>query len=142
MHVADECRALGLRVGDTIFGREEGGRGYWHEARLTLLWLGKEEAMWSVQERSDRRLEWSEPREAGDWMLGCRDWRKVASIIRISRFRTPCSRASASTPNKSVTVSCRTMLIWRWVCCGSRPGSTSSTTWASSSRERPSSSAS
>lgn len=84
MSTADECRALGLRIGDTIFGREEGGRGYWHEARLTLLWLGEEEAMWRVQTRSSQRAEWSEPEEAGDWMLGCRDWRKVDSVAESS----------------------------------------------------------
>ena len=79
MTVADQCKRLGLSIGDTIFGREEGPRGYWHEARLTLLWLGQEEAMWSVQERADNRPEWSEAHEAGDWTLDCRDWRKVAN---------------------------------------------------------------
>jgi hypothetical protein len=96
MSVADECRALGLRIGDTIFGREEGGRGYWHEARLTLLWLGKQEAMWSVQTRSSERREWSEPEEAGDWMLGCRDWRKVpAPVAAIDTSRRHVENAGA-----------------------------------------------
>ena len=75
--VADQCRALGLEIGDTIIGREGGPGGWWHEAELTLLWLGKEEAVFSERSRSDSRPIWSEPREASNWTLECRDWRKV-----------------------------------------------------------------
>lgn len=76
---AEQCRALGLTVGDTIEGREEAPRGYWHEARLTLLWMGQEVAVWSVTERSSERPTWSEPEECADWTLECRKWRKVAA---------------------------------------------------------------
>ena len=74
--VADQCRSLGLKVGDTIEGTE-GGQGWWSTARLTLLWLGTTEAAWSVTERSSRRPLWSEPHEAANWTLSCRNWRKV-----------------------------------------------------------------
>lgn len=74
---ADQCRRLGLVVGDTIIGREAGPRGIWHEARLTLLWVGQEEAMWREQTRTDEKPEWTEPCEAGDWTLDARNWRKV-----------------------------------------------------------------
>jgi hypothetical protein len=76
---ADQCRALGLAVGDTIEGREEAPGGYWHEARLTLLWLGEEAAVWRVTERSSERPAWSEPEECADWTLECRQWRKVSA---------------------------------------------------------------
>jgi len=76
---AEQCRALGLTVGDTIEGREEAPRGYWHEARLTLLWLGQEVAVWSQTERSSERPAWSDPEECADWTLECRQWRKVAA---------------------------------------------------------------
>lgn len=76
--VADQCRALGLKVGDTIEGTE-GGYGWWNTTRLTLLWLGATEAAWSVTDRHSRRPEWSEPREAANWTLSCRDWRKVGA---------------------------------------------------------------
>ena len=76
--VADQCRALGLKVGDTIEGTE-GGQGWWNTARLTLLWLGDTEAAWSVTDRSSRRPEWSEPREAANWTLSCLGWRKVGA---------------------------------------------------------------
>lgn len=82
--VADHCLRLGLSVGDTIFGREEGPRGIWHEARLTLLWVGKQEAMWLEQTRTDAEPEWSEPEEAGDWCLDARPWQKVASSTAAS----------------------------------------------------------
>ena len=74
--VADQCRALGLKVGDTIEGTE-GGTGWWNTTRLTLLWMGDTEAVWRVIDRSNRSPEWSEPREAANWTLSCRDWRKV-----------------------------------------------------------------
>ena len=76
---AEQCHALGLAVGDTIEGREEAPRGYWHEVRLTLLWLGQEVAVWSQTERSSERPEWSDPEECADWTLECRQWRKVAA---------------------------------------------------------------
>lgn len=75
--VADQCRALGLEIGDTIFGREECEGGCWHEAELTLLWLGDEAAVFRERERSNVFQEWSKPRESVDWTLECRDWRKV-----------------------------------------------------------------
>jgi hypothetical protein len=49
--VADQCRALGLKVGDTIEGMV-GGHGWWNTTRLTLLWLGETEAAWRVTGRS------------------------------------------------------------------------------------------
>lgn len=75
---ATQCRALGLQVGDTIEGRESAGNHYWHEARLTLLWLGQSVAVWSVTERSSPRcIEWSAPEENADWTLECRRWFKL-----------------------------------------------------------------
>ena len=74
---ADQCRELGIAVGDTITGRESGGGAYWHEARLTLLWLGETEAVWREQSRTNERQEWSSPREAVNWTLECRRWRKT-----------------------------------------------------------------
>lgn len=78
---AEQARALGLVVGDTIEGREVAPRGYWYEARLTLLWLGDEVAVWSATERSSERPDWSEPEECADWTLECRQWRKVAPNV-------------------------------------------------------------
>ncbi|MBP8789609.1 MAG: hypothetical protein KBH41_19520 [Azonexus sp.] len=76
--VADQCRALGLKVGDTIEGTE-GGNGWWNTTRLTLLYLGETEAAWRVTDLSSSRAEWSKPREAANWTLSCRDWRKVVA---------------------------------------------------------------
>jgi len=73
--VADQCRRLGLRVGDTIEGREQGS-GWWNVTRLTLLWLGETEAMWRMTDRNQIR-DWSTPRETANWILSCRDWRKI-----------------------------------------------------------------
>lgn len=76
MNVADQCRQMKLKVGDTIFGREDTA-GHWHEARLTLLWLGETTAVWRQTVRSSRDTEWSEPAEATNWTLLYRDWKKV-----------------------------------------------------------------
>lgn len=75
--VADQCREMGIAVGDTIEGREYNGR-HWHDARLTLLWLGESEAAWLVSERDDLAPEWDEPGESVDWELSGRPWRKVS----------------------------------------------------------------
>ncbi len=74
--VASQCRAMGLRIGDTIEGTER-GNGWWSTARLTLLWLGETEAAWRVTERGSSQPQWSEPREDTNWVLYYRDWRKV-----------------------------------------------------------------
>lgn len=91
---ADQCRVLGVAVGDTIECREEAPGGYWSEARLTLLWLGASVAVWSATERSNGQPEWSEPEESADWALECREWRKVPSNAEVSRAGT----ASAALP--------------------------------------------
>ena len=85
--VADQCRALGLQVGDTIIGREEGD-GCWHEAELTLLWMGEEAAVFRERTRCNTRPEWSEPREAGDWTLEWRDWRKTPNVLLTTPSKT------------------------------------------------------
>jgi hypothetical protein len=74
-NTADQCRQMGLSVGDTITGREHGPRGRWHEARLTLLWIGQKECMWLVQDRTNALPVWTEPQEEGNWTLDCRRWR-------------------------------------------------------------------
>jgi hypothetical protein len=74
---AEQCRALGIAVGDTIQGREEGTHGYWNEARLTLLWLGEEVAVWRATKRSSANPAWSEPEESAGWTLDCRQWSLV-----------------------------------------------------------------
>ena len=86
--VADQCRALGIEIGDTIVGREEGPRGCWNEAELTLLWIGREVAVFRERERNETTQEWSEPRESGDWTLECRNWRKVPNAPANAPART------------------------------------------------------
>jgi hypothetical protein len=78
MSAAEQIKALGLVVGDTIFGREEHGR-YWHEARLTLLWVGEELAVWREQSRCQDEPEWQDMGEVSDWSLDCRQWKKVST---------------------------------------------------------------
>jgi hypothetical protein len=75
---ADQCREMGIKVGDVIEGREGAG-DWWSESRLTLLFLGAEVAVFSEQRRSSERLEWQDDGESGHWTLICRAWRKVGS---------------------------------------------------------------
>lgn len=72
MNTADQCRAMGLSIGDTIEGAAREST-----ARLTLIWLGETEVVFRVRERIGRHGEWSEPRESANWTLSCRDWRKL-----------------------------------------------------------------
>ena len=74
--VAKQINKLGLVVGDTIFGRQEDSE-YWHEAKLTLLWVGNKEAVWLESERGSVAEKWSEPRESTAWTLDYRKWTKV-----------------------------------------------------------------
>ena len=76
--VADQCRAMGLEVGDTIEGTES-NEGWWNTTRLTLLWLGETHAAWRVTDRSSNRPQWSDPRETTDWTLSYREWSKISS---------------------------------------------------------------
>ena len=76
---ADQVRELGLKVGDTIQGRQDVGEG-WSEARITLLWLGTTHAVWIVSGRTSRsrfKRGWSFPYESAGWDLHCRDWKRV-----------------------------------------------------------------
>lgn len=77
MNTADDCRKRGLQVGDTIEGRSEGPGSWWHEARLTLLWLGESVAVWRVQTRNIDRQVWDRARESAQWSLTHRRWKKA-----------------------------------------------------------------
>ena len=75
---ADQARELGLKVGDTIQGRWEFGDG-WHDARITLLWLGHINTVWIVSGRGNLRALalWSPPHEATNWDLDSREWERT-----------------------------------------------------------------
>ena len=75
LFTGEQCIAGGLKPGQTIVGREQDdGSRNWHEARLTLLWAGKEIAVFSEQERTNFQPEWTSPRETADWTLEFRSW--------------------------------------------------------------------
>ena len=71
---AGQCRQMGLKVGDTIIGREDYNNGNWSEAKLTLLFVGKEEAVWKVMRRSNTAPRWRTSGEDSCWTLDCRQW--------------------------------------------------------------------
>jgi hypothetical protein len=76
---ADQARELGLKLGDTIQGRQEVGDG-WVESRITLLWLGMTQTVWIVSGRTHlSRFEggWSCPHESVSWDLHTRDWERI-----------------------------------------------------------------
>ena len=77
--VADQIRALGLKVGDVIVGREQAGN-YWNERRLTLLWFGKREAAWSLTARGSAEPEWAFKGESVNWNLSSRRWFKAKPV--------------------------------------------------------------
>jgi len=79
--LADQCRAMGIVVGDTIQSKDAAiyRNGGWHEKRLELLWIGNQQAVFLVQHRSDLQPEWSAPEEEADWSLEHRRWAKVSN---------------------------------------------------------------
>ena len=77
MTPAQQARALGLVVGDTIEGKQ-GEDGYC-VARLTLLWLGDRTTVWRTTERYGPNRPWTEPKECTNWTLEHREWVKISS---------------------------------------------------------------
>ena len=74
-NTAEACREMGVKVGDTIIGRE-GGEDWWHEAALTLLWIGEDVAVFRYSSRTSDNPKWRlADRETASWDLTCRDWR-------------------------------------------------------------------
>lgn len=71
---ADQCRELGIKVGDVIEGASPSA---WpgDMTRIKLLWLGREMAVWI-----ETRLvggEWTLPRESAAWDLSWREWERI-----------------------------------------------------------------
>lgn len=95
-NLADQCREMGLAVGDVIQGREEATyrEGGFHETRLKVLWLGQSEAVLLEEKRSDLHPDWSSPVECSSWTLDCRRWWRVghdpvaAPLEPTAAFRT------------------------------------------------------
>lgn len=70
---AKQARALGLKVGDVIFGRAE-TRGHWNEVKLQLLFLGREVCVWRSWRRTKTAPRWKAEGESAHWDLSCRPW--------------------------------------------------------------------
>lgn len=75
---ADEIKSLGLKVGDTIRGKEGGdtpGRSWWHEVRLRVLWVGEKEVVYRKQWRSNHHpAGWHDDSETANFTLSCREY--------------------------------------------------------------------
>jgi len=76
MTTADQCRAMGLTVGDKIVGRETHSSG-WSESELTVLFIGLEVVVFSERQRDSNCARWWSEGESADWTLECREWKKV-----------------------------------------------------------------
>jgi hypothetical protein len=72
---ATQCRQIGINVGDTIIGREcfEYSNG-WIDAKLTLLYRGRQVAVWHVQRRINMDKKWRTVGERTNWDLRYREW--------------------------------------------------------------------
>jgi hypothetical protein len=68
-------KEFSLKVGDTIRGKELRIGGGWHEARLTLIWVGEELCVWRYQWRnSNNEDRWYDEGESANWTLMYREW--------------------------------------------------------------------
>jgi hypothetical protein len=71
---ADEIKAFGLKVGDVIRGKE-GANGWWHEVRLTVLWIGETEVVYRKQWRANHHPDgWHDEGETANFTLSCREY--------------------------------------------------------------------
>ncbi len=80
MSGVEQCRRLNVQVGDTIQGTES-YPGAWGTTRLTLLWIGKEIAVWRETHQSSLDAKWTEPKESACWDLSHREWRHVGADV-------------------------------------------------------------
>ena len=71
---AGQCRQMGIKVGDTIIGRETYSNGLWSEAKLTMLFAGKKEVVWKVMRRKNDAPRWRSTGEETCWTLEHREW--------------------------------------------------------------------
>jgi hypothetical protein len=97
---AEQCRAMGLKVGDTIQGRETYG-DIWNDARLTLLFIGEQEAVFRAKSRSSLEPDWQDDGESADWTLDCREWVKVAVVSAVDTATSTEGEFDVHAPLKS-----------------------------------------
>ncbi len=69
---ASQTREMGLKVGDTIIGREN-WPGSWSEAKIKLVWRGATIAVFEKWSRLNY-TEWVDAGEKANWTLSARDW--------------------------------------------------------------------
>ncbi len=75
MQLAAQIREMGIKLGDTIIGREGNKEGtWWNETRLTLLWAGQTAAAFRIARRNRGVPTWNEDGEATNWTLDARKW--------------------------------------------------------------------
>jgi len=70
---ASQTREMGLKIGDTIVGREIWPGG-WREDKLKLIWRGATVAVFERWSHSRSFPEWSYQGEETNWTLNCREW--------------------------------------------------------------------
>lgn len=69
-HPAEQCRELGISVGDSIESYSDGGS----PVQLTLVWLGKRQAVWLKYVLNGDKV-WTDAEEVCNWSLSARYWR-------------------------------------------------------------------
>ena len=78
MNHAEEAKSLGLKPGDIVRGEEESCSScmcWWHEVRLTVIWIGETQAVYRKQWRSQRHPgEWIDHGEVANFSLSCREY--------------------------------------------------------------------
>ncbi len=75
-NIVAQIRELGLKVGDTIESFKSESYEY-YDIRLTLIWIGKDVAVWREKSRRTKHGKWVDGGEAANWTLNMRKWRKI-----------------------------------------------------------------
>jgi len=74
---AMQVKALSLKVGDVIIGRQSSLNDSWSETKLKILWVGEDVAVFEEWNRCSEYRCWRRYGERADWQLDCRDWEIV-----------------------------------------------------------------
>lgn len=106
-HCAAQCHELGLVPGHVIVSREQLSNDSWSEAKLTLLWLGAELAVWNVQRRTDLAPNWIFSGEQSDWTLTNRDWYLTLDSGELTHLVL-----EAKTPDEGLMTAMRALTNW------------------------------
>jgi hypothetical protein len=73
-NIADQCRELGVEVGDALYRRKEGHNGKWYAEVMVVVFIGMELVVFEMHHMTDRYREWVRIDETTEWRPHQEHW--------------------------------------------------------------------